>query len=327
MTATPIRLALIGLGGMGLRHLAIFQDLAPWAQVTALADSHAPCLEHAAALVPSAAAFSDPHECVSHADVDGVVVATADATHPGIVAACIARGMPVLCEKPLTLSAGESLDLVRAERATGRRLVQVGHMRRYDTEYRALGDTLHSGRIGEPVLIRQRHHNPLAVNNFNAQELITSSAAHDIDLFRWLTGNEVGEVSCTTKTIADTVIVVMTLTSRSGVLGVMELGRGPGMQYDIGLAVVASHGSLLLGSPTQTTCSAADGLAARRLPASWLERFDSAYRAQDAAWLTAVARNAVNGPSAYDGYAVNVVTDAALAALTTGTAQAVAQLL
>jgi myo-inositol 2-dehydrogenase/D-chiro-inositol 1-dehydrogenase len=67
-------------------------------------------------------------------DIDAAVIATADATHHGIVDACIARGIYVLCEKPLTTSAEQSLQLVEAERAKGRRLIQVGFMRRYDCD-------------------------------------------------------------------------------------------------------------------------------------------------------------------------------------------------
>jgi myo-inositol 2-dehydrogenase / D-chiro-inositol 1-dehydrogenase len=324
----PIRLALIGLGGMGLHHLKIFASLAPWAQITAVADSHPPFAERAAALAPAAQVFHDPLDCLSNADIDAAVVATADPTHHGIVDACIARGVYVLCEKPLSPSAEESLQLVKAERAGGRRLVQVGYMRRYDSDYRHLHDALRAGRVGQPVLIRQRHHNPLAANNFDAQQLIASSAAHDIDLFRWLTGEEISVVDCAAKSSDDgsTLTVLVTLKSESGILGVADVGRGPGMRYDIGLDLVASGGGLTLGSPSLTTNAMTDGGAAQRLPDTWIERFDGAYRAQNAAWLTAVANHSIDGPSAYDGYATNAVADAALAALSTGGSQVVHQI-
>lgn len=325
--AAPVRLALIGLGTMGMSHLEIFLGLAPWAHITAVADDHAPFAERAAARVPGAAVFRDPLDCVNHADIDAAVVATADDAHHGVVAACITRGIYVLCEKPFTTSAGQSLQLVKAERATSRRLVQIGYMRRYDTDYRRIHDTLRSGTVGEPVLISQRHLNPLAVNDFDAERLVSSSASHNVDLFRWLTGEEIGRVSCTAKDSRDgtTITVLLTLTSQSGILGVVELGRGPGLQYDIGCDLVAGGGALTLGTPARTTAAAADGMAAQRLPRTWIERFSGAYRAQDTAWLAAVAKRSIDGPSAYDGYAANAVTDAALAALGSGEAQDVEQ--
>jgi myo-inositol 2-dehydrogenase / D-chiro-inositol 1-dehydrogenase len=308
-----VRLALIGQGNMGTAHLEIFAGLQPQAQIGAVADSHVPFAERAAAQVPTAAVFHDPLDCVHNADVDAVVVATADDTHHEIVAACIARGLPVLCEKPLTTSAERSLQLVRAEQVTGRRLVQVGYMRRFDADYQDMYRTLQSDGVGEPVLISQHHRNPLAIITFDDQQLISSSASHDIDLFRWLSGEEVDEVCAVAKTTQDgsTVTVVLTLTSQSGVLGVMELCRGPEMTYDIGCEIIGSRGSLTLASLAQTD--------------DWTERFHGAYCAQNAAWLEAVATQSSTGPSAYDGYANNAVIDAALAALASGRAQRVRQ--
>lgn len=327
MSPAPVRLALIGLGSMGTSHLGIFLDLAPWAQITAVSDDHVPFAERAAHRVPAAEIFRDPVDCVKHADIDAAVVATADATHHGIVDACITRGIYVLCEKPFTTSAEQSLQLVNAERASGRRLVQIGYMRRYDTDYRRIHDTLRSGSVGETVLISQRHLNPLTFNNFDARRLVSSSASHNIDLFRWLTGEEISEVNCSANESHDgsTVTVLVTLKSQSGTLGVVELGRGPGLQYDIGCNLIASRGALTLGSPALTTHATAEGAAAQRLPTTWIERFHDAYRAQDTAWLAAVANGSINGPSAYDGYAANAVVDAALAALRSGDTQVVHQ--
>lgn len=306
MSTTSVRLALIGLGNMGMAHLAIFAGLQPQARISAVADTHVPFAERAASQIPTATVFHDPLDCVNNADVDAVVVATADDTHYDIVEACIARGLFVLCEKPLTTSAEQSLQLVHAERASGRRLVQVGYMRRYDAHYEYIHRTLQSGRVGEPVLISQRHRNPLAVINFDEKQLIASSASHDIDVFRWLSGEDISEVSSIAKTSRDesTVTVVVTLTSQSGVLGVMELGRGPGMHYDIGCDIIGSCGALTLASPPDAAP-----------PDAWMQRFHRAYCAQDAAWLAAVATGSITGPSAYDGYATNAVIDAALASL------------
>ncbi|MDT5144742.1 MAG: myo-inositol 2-dehydrogenase / D-chiro-inositol 1-dehydrogenase, partial [Mycobacterium sp.] len=285
MSITPLRLALIGLGGMGMTHLEIFAGL-PQAQIAAVADSHAPFADRAAAQIPTAAVFYDPLDCVNNADIDAVVVATTDDTHFDITQASIARGLHVLCEKPLTTTAHQSRQVVDAERATGRRLVQVGWMRRFDADYQNLYSALRSGTVGEPVLISQRHRNPLSVIRFDEQELITSSASHDIDIFRWLCGEDIAEVSAISKTSQDgaAVIVVLTLASQSGVLGVMELGRGPGLSYDIGCDIVGSAGALTL---TPADRERADDHAAQPHTEAWMQRFAQAYRTQDAEWLTA----------------------------------------
>jgi len=305
---------------MGSAHLEILADL-PQGTIAAIADPHAPFADRAAALTPGAAVSYDPIDCVNNADIDAVIIATADDTHFDISQACIARGLPVLCEKPLTTTAHQSRQIVDAEHAAGRPLVQVGWMRRFDTDYHALHHQLHAANGGTPVLISQRHRNPLSVIKFDERELITSSASHDIDIFRWLTGDEVSEVSATSTTSSDgnTVLVVLTLTSQSGALGVMELVRGPGLSYDIGCEIITSTGPLTL---TASEPDPADLLHPGA--EAWMQRFAQAYRAQDAAWLAAIANGTnVAGATANDGYAVNTVIDAALASLAGGRAEEV----
>jgi myo-inositol 2-dehydrogenase/D-chiro-inositol 1-dehydrogenase len=316
---STIRLAVIGLGGMGRFHLDTFRSLAPWVRVSALADPYRPCVDQARALAPGAATFDDPIGCLAAGGFDAALVATADATHYDIVRACIERRIPVLCEKPLTQSPQHSLDLVQAEQKYGSRLVQVGFMRRQDAGYRQMKRTLASGRAGSPMLVQHRNHNPSCAIDFDVTQLISSSASHDIDLFRWFIEEEIAEVSCAMKHSPDgeAVTILLSLRSTTGILGLSEIGRGPGLQYDIDCDIVASAGSISLGSPSQLTRATADG-AGTFLPSEWIERFEGAYRAQDFQWAASVARNTVTGPTAYDGYANNAVVHAALEALATG---------
>jgi myo-inositol 2-dehydrogenase/D-chiro-inositol 1-dehydrogenase len=304
---------------MGRFHLDIFRSLAPWVQVNALADTYRPFVEQAGALMPDAATFDGPIECLDSREFDAAVVATADATHYDIVRACIDRTIPVLCEKPLTTSPQHSLSLVRAEQEYGSRLIQVGFMRRQDAGYRQMKRALAGSQAGSPMLVQHRSHNPSRAIDFDATQLISSTASHDIDLFRWFTGEEVAEVSCAVKHSPDgeAVTVLLSLRSTTGILGLSEIGRGPGLQYDVGCEIVASAGSISLGSPSTLTRDTADG-AATFLPGDWIERFEDAYRAQAVDWVASLARNTPTGPSAYDGYANNAVTHAAQQALETG---------
>lgn len=313
MNPDPIRLAVIGLGGMGTTHLNIFSRLQSQARIVALADTHAPFADRAADQIPIAAVFYDPMDCVKNADIDAVVIATADDTHFDITQAAITRGLHVLCEKPLTTTAQHSRQVVDAEHATGRRLVQVGWMRRFDAAYVKLNRALRSGVIGDAVLISQRHRNPLSVITFDETELITSSASHEIDIFRWLSGDDIAQVAATSTTSRDgaAVIVVLTVVSQSSVMGVMELGRGPGLSYDIGCDIVGSAGALSL-------TEASDDVIGEPEVEAWMARFAQAYRTQDAAWLTSITSNSPVGASARDGYATNTVIDAALASLASG---------
>ena len=56
----------------------------------------------------------------------------------------------VFCEKPMVTSEAAALRVIEAETAFGRRLVQVGFMRRFDSDYRQLKAVVDGGSLGAP---------------------------------------------------------------------------------------------------------------------------------------------------------------------------------
>ena len=75
---------------------------------------------------------STGQELINDDAVDAVLVCSWGPTHEEYVLAAIAAGKPVFCEKPLATSQEACRRIIDAEVAFGRRLVQVGYMRRYD---------------------------------------------------------------------------------------------------------------------------------------------------------------------------------------------------
>ena len=105
--------------------------------------------------------------------------------------AAIAAGKPVFCEKPLATTQEACLRIIEAEVAFGRRLVQVGYMRRYDAAYRALKAVVDSGEIGAPLLMHCAHRNPSVPAHYTREMAITDTAVHEIDMVRWMFGEEI----------------------------------------------------------------------------------------------------------------------------------------
>ena len=79
--------------------------------------------------------------------------------------------------------------------AGGRRLVQVGFMRRYDDGYRAMKRAVDEGRIGTPLLAHCVHRNAASPAFFTSDMPVTDSAVHEMDIIRWLLGDEVTALS------------------------------------------------------------------------------------------------------------------------------------
>src|SRR3954454_9416505 len=127
-----LRVAVLGVGMMGADHVARLHSRISGAQVVAVSDAFTEKAEQVAATVPGCRVIGKPVAAIADDDVDAMLIATPGQFHEEQVHAAFERGIPVLCEKPLTMEAASSLALVRAEdeysARPGRRLVQVGFM-------------------------------------------------------------------------------------------------------------------------------------------------------------------------------------------------------
>jgi predicted dehydrogenase len=85
-------------------------------------------------------------------EVDVVYVATPHTRHEADTLAFVEAGKHVLCEKPFALNARQARRMVEAARARGVFLMEA-MWSRFLPAYRALGEVLDTGRIGEPLLV------------------------------------------------------------------------------------------------------------------------------------------------------------------------------
>ena len=104
-----IKLAVIGLGKMGLSHLAIANGL-DGIEVVAIVDP-APLVGAGLSRITGIRHISDYRDALKLKDLDAVIVATPTVSHEQIVRDAIDRGVHLFCEKPLTLSADVSREL------------------------------------------------------------------------------------------------------------------------------------------------------------------------------------------------------------------------
>lgn len=123
---------------------------------------------------------------IASEDVDVVVVTSWDPTHEQYVLEAIKHGKYVFCEKPLAMDAAGCRRIVDAEVAYGKKLVQVGFMRRYDRGYIELKEAIESKQYGEALMMHCAHRNPSADENYTTPMAISNTAIHEIDVLRWL---------------------------------------------------------------------------------------------------------------------------------------------
>ncbi len=140
--------------------------------------------------------YTDFNEAINDRDVNAVVVTTGvSSTRVG--SGDVKAGKPgILRSRWLTPSA-DGKEIVEAEMAGGKHLVQVGFMRRYDRGYRQVKELIGSGKFGAPMVIKCTHRADSVADDYTTAMAVTDTAIHEIDVLPWLVnGTEWDEVQC-----------------------------------------------------------------------------------------------------------------------------------
>ena len=285
--------AVVGVGGMGMRHAENLRRRVPGARLVAVSDVARERASEVAAELEIEHSYSDAQEMLHRKDIDCVVIASPDRFHASAIQAAAAAGKDILCEKPLALSLADAQHALEAVVKAKVRL-QIGFMRRYDPAYRAAKARIESGEIGEPVVFkshgRDKEEPPLSAYQSGVNGMLFyNNTIHDFDLARWLMQDEVSEVQAYA-TVAirpeiakygDIVAGVVNLKYGSGAIGNIESYVQAAYGYDVRTEIVGSKGSILVGTPWQApaTLLTAQG-GTQPLEDHYLTRFADAYLAE-----------------------------------------------
>ncbi|MBN9733605.1 MULTISPECIES: Gfo/Idh/MocA family oxidoreductase [unclassified Pseudonocardia] len=317
-----LRVAVVGVGKMGAFHVDSLSRRVRGARVTVVSDADADRAAEVAA-VAGARIEPDPVTAIGASDVDAVVLASPGAAHEKQVLACLDAGKPVLCEKPLTMDEPSAHAVVRAEAATGRRLIQVGFMRRFDAEYARLREMVTGGELGDPLMLHCVHRNPAVPEHFTSVFAMADSVVHEVDCTRFLLGEEITAVtvlkpaatSSSPAGNADPMLVLF--ETESGRLVDVESFVRTGVAYEVRTELVAEHGMATIGLDQNLLLRRAGRWGGEIAP-DFVVRFGQAYDSQMQAFVDAAAQGTVTGPGAWDGYAAVAVCAAGVEAVTSG---------
>ena len=314
-----LKIGVIGTGMIGRDHTRRIQQVLAGAEVVALSDVNLASAESVRAdLAPNARLYQTGEELIAAPEVDAVLVTSWGATHEPYVLAAVAAGKPVFCEKPLATTAEGARRIVEAEVAHGKRLVQVGFMRRYDAGYVALKDAVQQ-HTGAPILVHAAHRNPAVPEAYVTPMAIHDTLIHEIDVFRWLLDDDYvsarvlyprNAARSHTK-LRDPQVEV--LETKKGVLIDVEIFVNCHYGYDIQCEVVGEDGTARLPEPMAIDMRLGAKRQSRILT-DWKDRFVASYDVELQDFIAAATRGSATGPSAWDGYAAAVTSDACVQA-------------
>ena len=171
----------------------------PRAELVAISGRNVDKASELAATYGIPAVYGDYRAMLDAGGLDAVVVVTPDDLHYEVTLAAIDRGIHVLCEKPLALTAGQAAEMLgRAERAGVKHMVAFSW--RGLPHYRYLRELVGAGFVGRPSAAQlsyltgggARGSYSWRYDRSRSTGALGNYGAHMIDLARWLLGDIVG---------------------------------------------------------------------------------------------------------------------------------------
>jgi myo-inositol 2-dehydrogenase / D-chiro-inositol 1-dehydrogenase len=281
------RMAVIGCGGMGSMHGRALRRHAGELVCCDVAPDRAQGLGH-----ELGAAVRTSVEDAIAAGLDAAVVATATDTHPEVVGALLAAGVPTFCEKPLAMTLEETAAIGRLADAHGV-FLQVGFHRRFDPGYLRVRQAVRDGSLGRVNMVRAgTHEEPeRAVPVERSGSVLRDLLIHDFDALRFVTGAEATAV--TTAGVEghsgvgdgrDWPAVASLVELADGSVAVVTGGRPNPPGYDARIEVYGTAGSVAAGLDERTPAHPR-GPGGPPPYAFFADRFPEAYEAEIAGFV------------------------------------------
>ncbi len=318
-----MKVAVIGAGSMGGFHAELLAEMAD-VDAVLIVDADAARAESVAARVGGrATSFGD-----AIGTAEAIVIASPPERHREAVEAALDAGLHVLCEKPLTDTLASSIELTGRIEAEGAH-VELGFQRRHDPGFVALRSAI-EGRVH---LVRLTALDPLIAPMTadggpppEAATIFRDSSVHDFDFVRWVTHDEVTDVSVEaarrdgTRPSDPREIEAATVTMRlaGGGLATLDASWLHPSGYDIRVEVVAEGSALTAGLSPRTPARHLDWDGSSDPWTGYLERFEPAYRAELAAFLACCRGIRPSFSSARDGLEAMRIAVAATRSFTDG---------
>ena len=261
---------------------------------------------------------------VKNPELDAIVVVSPSMFHAEHIKLALDAGKHCFCDKPLDTTVEKCKLAEKAVEAHPDKVFMLGFMRRFDPDYIKMKKILDSGELGAPLMAhcisRTRSH----PKNHTTEQHITNIAIHEIDICRWLLGENLNEVAvrfpratCFAEgTCQDPQLVLM--QSDSGVLIDVEVSGNSYYGYEILCELVCEKGTIRL--PVAAEPIVRSYLqCGQAIPEDWTNRFVVAYQEELQYWVDYLqGKTDVPGPGAEDGYEACKISDALIKAQTTG---------
>ncbi|MEM9036127.1 MAG: inositol 2-dehydrogenase [Actinomycetota bacterium] len=286
---TELRTAVLGVGRIGRMHADYLAHRVEGVELTKVYDVFAEAATEVGGRLGVQVAGSVAEALT---DVDLVAICTSTDTHVDLLVAAAEAGVPVFCEKPVSLDLGRT-DRAVAAIADAGIPVHLGFNRRYDPSHRAVRDAVDGGTVGDLELLRitSRDPGPPPISYIETSGgIFCDMTVHDFDMARYVAGSEVVEVTAHGAVRVDPAIgeagdldtAVVVMRHENGTITTIDNSRRAVYGYDQRVEAFGSGGMAASHNhhDHSTSLSTAAGTSTAPMQHFFLERYAPSYLSQ-----------------------------------------------
>ena len=259
----PLKIGLIGSGGIANRHLTAYLNHRDRVQLMAVCDIVEGAARDYAGRAGIEAVYLDADEMLREADIEAVDICTSHDTHAPLTVAAAQAGKHAIVEKAMAPTLSGCREMIDAAEAAGVILMIAQHLR-YAPEARAAKRLIEDGKLGEIQAVRTHL---MGGGNARPREghwmddrkrgggMLMVTTVHHLDLLRYYVGN-VKRVTGICKSLAPHLqnsaedLVSATLEFENGAIGDV-FGIGSSLAPEgRGYMLIGSNGTLHSTMPT-----------------------------------------------------------------------------
>jgi len=268
-------------------------------------------------------------EALQDQKLKGVVICTPTAAHKDIIIKSIRAGRTVMCEKPISLKL-EEIDECYAEAKKHNVPLFCAYQRRSDPSFVKLYESIRKGDIGKVQIVKTiSRDNPVPTVAYLkiSGGIFHDCGSHDIDLCRWIAGEDPTEVYAAASTFREEIkaiddydTIMITLKFPSGAIGSIDLSRKAAYGYDQRMEVLGEKGMVQTQNrqPSSFVLSTESGVIGDPNMYSFPQRYVEAYAAEIDHFADLILRKCEPRLSHEDSRKVSIIAEAAEASARKG---------
>ncbi|HMT07814.1 MAG TPA: Gfo/Idh/MocA family oxidoreductase [Pyrinomonadaceae bacterium] len=248
-----LKFGLVGAGGIAQAYAQAFNE-SECCDLIAVADVRRDAADALAEIV-GGKAYND-YKKLADLELDALIVATPPVTHPEIACFFMERGVPVLCEKPLTTNVADAEKMIATAEKAGVLFTMASKFRYCDDVVKAKG-IIASGVLGDVLQFENAFTAKVDMSKrWNSQQEISGggvlidNGTHSVDIIRYFLGgiDSVLVVDAGgTQGLSVDENVKMFAKTKNGVTASVDLTWGINKELPYFISVYGTNGTLHIG--------------------------------------------------------------------------------